>query len=76
MPKKTRAPRLSHLDPEGRARMVDVSAKAESARTASAVAVVTLGRTGWAALDAAENRKGEALAVARLAGTQAAKRTA
>jgi cyclic pyranopterin phosphate synthase len=76
MPKKTRAPRLSHLDAEGRARMVDVSGKAESPRTARAVAVVTLGRAGWAALDAAENRKGDALAVARLAGIQAAKRTA
>lgn len=56
--------------------MVDVSGKSESARFARATAVVTLGRGGWAALDAAENRKGDALAVARLAGIQAAKRTA
>jgi cyclic pyranopterin phosphate synthase len=56
--------------------MVDVSGKSETARSARAVAVVTLGRAGWAALDAAENRKGDALAVARLAGIQAAKRTA
>lgn len=76
MPKKTRVPKLSHLDSEGRARMVDVSEKKETVRSARAVAVVTLGRTGWAALDAAENRKGDALAVARLAGIQAAKRTA
>jgi cyclic pyranopterin phosphate synthase len=55
--------------------MVDVSGKRETARSARAVAVVTLGRAGWAALDAAENRKGDALAVARLAGIQAAKRT-
>lgn len=75
-PKQTQAPRLSHLDADGRARMVDVSGKLESIRTARAVAVVTLGRAGWAALDASENRKGDALAVARLAGIQAAKRTA
>jgi cyclic pyranopterin phosphate synthase len=55
--------------------MVDVSGKAETVRSARAVAVVTLGPPGWTALDAAENRKGDALAVARLAGIQAAKRT-
>jgi cyclic pyranopterin monophosphate synthase len=75
MPKKTRRSGLTHLDPEGRARMVDVSGKRETVRSARAVAVVSLGRAGWAALDAAENRKGDALAVARLAGIQAAKRT-
>ena len=74
-PKKRRAPRLSHLDAEGRARMVDVSAKAETVRSARAVAVVALGKAAWAALDASENVKGDALAVARLAGIQAAKRT-
>jgi cyclic pyranopterin phosphate synthase len=56
--------------------MVDVSGKSETLRTARAVAVVSLGGAGWAALDASENRKGDALAVARLAGIQAAKRTA
>jgi cyclic pyranopterin phosphate synthase len=75
-PGTKRAPRLSHLDAEGRARMVDVSGKGETLRTARAVAVVTLGASGWAALKASENRKGDALAVARLAGIQAAKRTA
>ena len=54
--------------------MVDVSAKGPSLRTATARAVVTLGPVAWSALDAAENRKGDALAVARLAGIQAAKR--
>ncbi len=75
-PKGKRPPRLSHLDAEGRARMVDVSGKRETVRSARAVAVVSLGSAGWAALDAAENRKGDAVAVARLAGIQAAKRTA
>lgn len=56
--------------------MVDVSAKAPSARTAEARAVVTLGARAFAALDASENAKGDALAVARIAGIQAAKRTA
>ena len=55
--------------------MVDVSGKAPSLRTATARAVVTLGPVAWSALDASENRKGDALAVARLAGIQAAKRT-
>jgi cyclic pyranopterin phosphate synthase len=54
--------------------MVDVSGKPASLRTATARAVVTLGRAAWVALDASENRKGDALAVARLAGIQAAKR--
>ncbi len=75
-PKRKSPPRLSHLDAEGRARMVDVSGKKETVRSARAVAVVSLGSAGWAALDAAENRKGDAVAVARLAGIQAAKRTA
>jgi cyclic pyranopterin phosphate synthase len=67
---------LSHLDAEGRARMVDVSGKRATLRTARARAVVALGRAAFGALDAATNRKGDALAVARLAGIQAAKRTA
>ncbi len=75
-PRRKTAPKLSHLDAEGRARMVDVSAKSPTARSARAVAVVTLGAAGWSALDASETRKGDALAVARLAGIQAAKRTA
>ena len=54
--------------------MVDVSGKLASLRTAAARAVVTLGPDAWSALDASENRKGDALAVARLAGIQAAKR--
>jgi len=56
--------------------MVDVSGKRATARTARARAVVSLGKVAFDALDAATNRKGDALAVARLAGIQAAKRTA
>lgn len=72
--KKTQ--RLSHLDPSGAARMVDVSGKAPTLRTATARAVVTLGSPAYRALDAAENRKGDALAVARIAAIQGAKRAA
>ncbi|MDX9733789.1 MAG: cyclic pyranopterin monophosphate synthase MoaC [Thermoanaerobaculia bacterium] len=67
-------PDLTHLDSEGAARMVDVSGKPETVRSATARAVVTLGAAAWSALDASENRKGDALAVARIAGIQAAKR--
>jgi cyclic pyranopterin phosphate synthase len=72
---KKKTTRLTHLAPDGAARMVDVSKKRTTLRTASARAVVTLPRKAFAALDAAENAKGDALAVARLAGIQAAKRT-
>ena len=56
--------------------MVDVSGKRVTLRTARARAVVALGKAAFGALDAPANRKGDALAVARLAGIPAAKRTA
>jgi cyclic pyranopterin phosphate synthase len=56
--------------------MVDVSLKRATVRTARARALVSLGRAAFLSLDAAVNRKGDALGVARLAGIQAAKRTA
>jgi cyclic pyranopterin phosphate synthase len=68
--------RLSHLGPDGAARMVDVSSKRPSVRAASARALVALGPKAYRALDASENAKGDAFSVARLAGIQAAKRTA
>jgi cyclic pyranopterin phosphate synthase len=67
--------RLTHLDDAGHARMVDVSAKAVTAREARAEGFV---RCSQAVLDLiAEGGlpKGDALAVARIAGLQAAKRT-
>ena len=69
-------PRLTHLDADGAARMVDVSHKGETARSATARALVTLPERAFAALDASENAKGDALAVARVAGIAAAKRAA
>ena len=68
-------PEFSHLDAAGQARMVDVSQKASSRREARARASVQLTPELRAALLAAELPKGEALAVARLAGIQAAKDT-
>ena len=66
---------FSHLDSSGAARMVDVSAKEVSARTATASGFVRLSAECVAALRAGDVPKGDALAVARIAGIQAAKRT-
>ena len=66
--------KLSHYDEEGRARMVDVSGKAVTRRTAEASAFVTMSAEVLEALP--KNPKGDPLEVARFAGIQAAKRTA
>ncbi|RMH18464.1 MAG: cyclic pyranopterin monophosphate synthase MoaC [Acidobacteria bacterium] len=65
-------PAFSHLDAEGRARMVDVSQKAVSRRVAGASCRVLMASETAARLAAMP--KGDALAVARIAGIQAAKR--
>jgi len=67
---------LSHVDAEGRARMVDVGAKTESARTARAEGSI---RMSAETLDAVEQNalsKGDVIAAARIAGIMAAKKTA
>ena len=66
---------LPHLNERGDARMVDVSAKAVSARSATAAGTVRLSREAVAALRSDTLPKGDALAVARIAGIQAAKKT-
>src|SRR5688500_11444883 len=66
---------LSHLDPEGRARMVDVSGKEATARRARARAVVRMSPQAAAQVLAGDNPKGDVVAVARIAAIQAAKRT-
>jgi cyclic pyranopterin monophosphate synthase len=66
---------LTHLDDAGHARMVDVSAKDVSARTARATGRVLLSPAAIGALQGGRLPKGDALAVARIAGIQAAKRT-
>lgn len=66
---------FSHLDSAGAARMVDVSAKESTARTATATGRVGLSEAAVAALRSGGVPKGDALAVARIAGIQGAKRT-
>jgi len=68
--------RLTHLDRRGRARMVDVSAKAVTVREAVARGEVTMRRETLALIAAGGLPKGDALGVARCAGIMAAKRTA
>jgi molybdenum cofactor biosynthesis protein MoaC len=67
--------KLSHLDEEGRARMVDVGAKAETARTARAVGEIRMGQEAFAAIRDGSVAKGDVLAVARIAAISGAKRT-
>ncbi len=67
--------RLTHVDETGAARMVDVAAKAVTVRTARATGRVVVSPAVVALLRSGELPKGDALAVARIAGIQAAKRT-
>jgi cyclic pyranopterin phosphate synthase len=67
---------LSHVDAEGRARMVDVGAKSESARTARAQGSIKMSAEALAAIQENAVPKGDVIAAARIAGIMAAKRTA
>ncbi len=67
---------LTHLDAAGRARMVDVGDKPVADRRAVARAVVRVSRATADAVVAGDAPKGDVLGVARIAGIQAAKRTA
>jgi cyclic pyranopterin phosphate synthase len=73
---QTNEPALTHLDESGQARMVDVSHKASTARTAVAQGVVRLSATAYGLLNAKANAKGDVLNTARIAGVLAAKRCA
>ncbi len=66
---------FSHLDSRGQARMVDVSAKQQSAREAVARGEILLQPSTIAAIEKNEVAKGNVFATARLAGIMAAKRT-
>ena len=68
-------PDLTHLDADGRARMVDVSHKAETAREATARGRLTMLPATLAAALAGKGAKGDVRAVAEIAGVMAAKRT-
>src|SRR5438105_67417 len=69
-------PGFSHLDAEGRARMVDISDKQETDRVAIAGARVVMRPETLERIRSGDVAKGDVLAVARLAGIMAAKRTA
>jgi cyclic pyranopterin phosphate synthase len=68
--------RLTHLDENGAARMVDVSAKAQTLREATAKGRVVMLPASLALIAEGKAAKGDVLAVARVAGIMAAKRTA
>jgi cyclic pyranopterin phosphate synthase len=67
---------LTHFDAQGRAVMVDVSAKAVTSRTATARARVVMDPATLAVIVAGTAKKGDVLGTARLAGIMASKRTA
>lgn len=71
----TRTESLTHTDRDGRASMVDVSDKAPSVREARATAFVRMQSATLALIRENGLKKGDVLAVARIAGIQAAKRT-
>lgn len=67
--------RLTHLDENGAAKMVDVSAKLATERSATAEGRIVMSHDALQALSSGENPKGDAVAAARIAGIMAAKRT-
>lgn len=69
-------PRLSHVDAQGAAHMVDVGTKDETAREASAAGEVHMSPATLQLLRAGDLPKGDVLGTARIAGIMAAKRTA
>ena len=69
-------PAFSHLDADGSARMVDVSAKPISARVAVASGAIRLQAETLALIESNQIGKGNVLGTARIAGIQAAKKTA
>jgi cyclic pyranopterin phosphate synthase len=73
---KKASPKFSHLDETGAASMVDVGGKPVQHRVASAEARLVCRPATIRALEAQTLKKGDALAVARIAGIQAAKQTA
>ena len=67
--------RLTHIDAEGKADMVDVGSKADTERTAIAEGTVRMAPDTLAAIVAGNARKGDVIGVARIAGIMAAKKT-
>lgn len=69
-------PDLSHVDPDGSVRMVDVSAKQPTVRTARAQGSIRMSLVAFEAIRSRSLTKGDVLSVAKVAGIMAAKRTA
>jgi len=67
--------RLTHLDTEGQAHMVDVGGKAETHRVARAAGRIRMSQAALDAIESGDSKKGDVLGVARIAAIQAAKRT-
>ena len=67
--------KLTHLDERGRARMVDVGGKAESAQTAVAEGTIRMSREAYDLVAGEGVPKGDVLTVAEVAGVMGAKRT-
>ena len=67
--------KLSHLDDKGQARMVDVSGKDTTARTAIAEGFIAMRAETLALIESGEAKKGDVIATARIAGIMAAKKT-
>ena len=66
---------FTHINSQGEANMVDVSAKAETIREARAEAIVTMSKETLSMIVEGKHHKGDVFATARIAGIQAAKRT-
>ena len=67
--------KLTHLDDRGQARMVDVGAKPETARTAVAAGRISMSEAALIAIRDGSGPKGDVLGAARIAGIMAAKKT-
>lgn len=67
---------LTHFNEQGRAKMVDVSEKSETVRTARAKSAVLLNKAIYQQIKDGSNKKGDVFAVAQVAGIMAAKNTA
>lgn len=74
--RSTAVDQLTHFNPEGRARMVDVSKKTETERMAIAEARLVMQPETLKRIVTGETKKGDVLAVAQVAGVMGAKRTA
>ena len=68
--------KLTHLDEQGQARMVDVGGKAETARSATATGRIRMSAEALEAVREGSGPKGDVVAAARIAGIMASKKTA